>query len=224
MADLKHSNTTVKREALTLGSLAKNAGTAKGAYRVASIIEATRSHILRKGHGAVTLEAVAELVGIRKGNLQYYFPTRSDLLCATFAAEIESHSQEWIAARDAQNDGARSRLNRVVAFELESNRNAEFIAQVRERWSLEERDERARELTEKWYAWITEKYAELIAGIRPELKHEQRLEIAAVIYSLVVGSTPYFSNELWRSNYKTEIDRTIMKAIDVILSELSHAS
>ncbi len=178
---------------LKLDAGVNNAATAKGARRVGEIIDAASAILSRDGHAGLTLDSVAARVGIRKGNLQYYFPTRSHLLRTVFAQQIEQHTRDWLAAQGTPDTDPVDRLRRLVAFETQMNRDSDFVAQVRERCSLEGRDQGARELTSRWYAWVTEQYGGLIAEIRPDLDDKLCHQLAMIIYAMLVGSTPYFS-------------------------------
>ncbi|MEM9745051.1 MAG: TetR/AcrR family transcriptional regulator [Actinomycetota bacterium] len=60
---------------------------AKGATTRTRILAETRRVLVDEGYDAVVLRSVAESVGIQLGNLQYYFPTRDDLLLAVMTAE-----------------------------------------------------------------------------------------------------------------------------------------
>ena len=205
-------------EALELGTGALNANTPKGEHRVTIILDAARHELVEHGHGGLTLDAVAERAGIRKGNLQYYFPTRAALLRATFARELERHALDWLAARDDGGHDAGTRLKRLVRFELAMNRDAAFIRQVRERWSLEVHDPKARELTVKWYGWITQRYAEIISAIRPDMVTGQARQCAALVYAMLVGSTPYFDPASLPANteqgFETAIEKAVFQLVD----------
>ena len=60
---------------------------AKGATTRTRILAETRRVLVDEGYDAVVLRSVAESVGIKLGNLQYYYPTRDDLLLAVMTAE-----------------------------------------------------------------------------------------------------------------------------------------
>lgn len=62
----------------------------KGAQTQARIIAQARGVLVSDGYDAVVMRAVADAVGIKLGNLQYYFPTRDHLLLAVMAAEASS--------------------------------------------------------------------------------------------------------------------------------------
>ena len=168
------------------------AATRKGTRRAAQILRAALDAVVETGYSDLTLEAVARRVGISKGNLQYYFPTRSHLLQAAFAEQIETHKRTWQDVHDAPAPDARTRLCRLVAFELAANRDPRFVAQVRERWSLAERDRELRRLSNTWHRWVTGRYAGVVGAMRPDLDKRACRQIGIMIYALLVGSTPYF--------------------------------
>ena len=136
-------------------------------------------------------ERVADRVGISKGNLQYYFPTRSRLLQAAFAEQIERHKAQWAAVISRPAPNATERLRRLIAFELEINTDRTFVALVLERWALAERDTALRGLTKGWHDWVVGQYARLIADMRPDLDKRAHRQIATMAYSMLVGLAPY---------------------------------
>lgn len=173
------------------GDRKPGAKTRKGASRAAQILQAALATIAEAGYRDLTLETVAARVGISKGNLQYYFPTRASLLHAAFAEQVDSHRKAWSAVADRPAADGVERLRRQIAFELAVNRDRTFVAQVMERWLLSERDEALRSLTAHWHTWVTGEYARLIAGIRPRLPHRVRCQLGIMIYAMVVGLAPY---------------------------------
>src|SRR5215467_13278285 len=57
---------------------------AKGQHRVAEILGAARAVMVEDGYAALTTRKVAERVGVRQSNVQYYFPAKVDLVRALF--------------------------------------------------------------------------------------------------------------------------------------------
>ncbi|MEW8497274.1 MAG: TetR/AcrR family transcriptional regulator [Candidatus Thiodiazotropha taylori] len=54
-----------------------------------SIIDAARSHIYHKGFGATSYANIAQQTKLRKGNIQYHFKSKDDLLQAVIEQQIE---------------------------------------------------------------------------------------------------------------------------------------
>ena len=189
------------------------AATRKGSRRAAQILQAALDVVVEAGYNDLTLEAVARRVGISKGNLQYYFPTRSDLLQAAFAEHVEAHKRIWLEVHDAPAPNARERLRRLVAFELAANRDPRFVAQVRERWSLAERDRALRRLSNNWHRWVTGRYANVIGTIRPELDKRACRQLGIMIYAMMVGSSPYFGPDRAIPSMSNGLDKRIEDAV-----------
>lgn len=199
----------------TLGEVVRGdaAATRKGTRRAAQILQAALDAIVETGYNDLTLEAVARRVGISKGNLQYYFPTRSDLLKAAFAEHLAAHKRTWLEVHDAAAPDARTRLRRLIAFELAANRDPRFVTQVRERWSLAARDRELRRLSNNSHRWVTGRYAALIAALRPDLDKRACRQLGMVIYAMLIGSAPYFGPERAIPSMSGGLDKRIEDAI-----------
>lgn len=167
------------------------AGTKKGTRRAAEILQVALEHIAHAGYQSLSLERIAGRVGISKGNLQYYFPTRSHLLQAAFAEQIERHKAQWASVIGRPAANTTERLRRLIAFELEINTDRTFVALVLERWALAERDVALRSLTKGWHDWVVGQYGRLIADMRPDLDKHAHRQIATMAYSMLVGLAPY---------------------------------
>lgn len=201
------------------GVRSEAAGTRKGTKRVAQILSAALESLAESGYQGLTLEGIAQRVGISKGNLQYYFPTRSNLLQATFAEQIERHKKHWSSVINQPAANGVERLRRLIAFELDANRDREFVALVLERWALAERDDALRRLTKNWHSWVTRRYAQLIAEIRPDLDKRAHRHLGMIAYSMLVGLAPYRGRDDDDSQFakglETRIAETILDLIKV---------
>lgn len=190
------------------------AGTRKGLRRVTQILEAALETIAESGYESVTLERVAQRVGISKGNLQYYYPTKASLVLAAFAEQIERHKREWRAEFERSAASPLARLRRLIAFELAANRDPEFVAQVMERWAMSARDPAIGRLSDDWRHWVIGHYADLIGELRPELRPTGRRDTAKIVYGMVVGSAPYMSSDTTGS-----LDRRIEQAVLAVIEQ-----
>nr|WP_240946217.1 TetR/AcrR family transcriptional regulator [Pseudomaricurvus alkylphenolicus] len=65
----------------------------RGQQRRAEIIEAATAILLEKGHSGLVLRDVAARVGIRIGNLHYYFQNKQELLIAIFSHQSSAYVQ-----------------------------------------------------------------------------------------------------------------------------------
>ena len=73
----------------------------KGELRRAEILAAARQLLVDDGYDRFVLREIANRVGVMLGNLQYYYPTRDDLLEAVVRAEFEQNQREVRAIASA---------------------------------------------------------------------------------------------------------------------------
>jgi AcrR family transcriptional regulator len=169
--------------------------TRKGTARAARILDETLAVITEHGHQDLTLDEIARRVGIAKGNLQYYFPTRGGLLRAAFAEQIKRHKTDWLATVEAPANNDTDRLRRQIIFELQTNRDIPFVTQVTERHALSRRDPLLRNLGNDWLQWVSGCYADLISGVCPGLTRTACMRRAIALYALLVGVYRYAGDE-----------------------------
>jgi AcrR family transcriptional regulator len=85
----------------------------KGDRRRAEILDVARRLLVDHGYDRVVLRDVATRVGVTLGNLQYYFPTRDDLLEGVVRAEF-ARNQAEIAALSASTRPPRDKLAAIT--------------------------------------------------------------------------------------------------------------
>src|SRR4051794_22099249 len=84
--------------------------TSKAEQRCDDLVALGRQVLIDDGLDAFAMRRIAELAGMRVGNLQYYFATRDDLLDAVIRAEFDRD----LAALRAADDDPERRLARAL--------------------------------------------------------------------------------------------------------------
>lgn len=64
--------------------------TSRSSARRTQLVEVARKVLIEEGLDGFVVRRIAELADVRVGNLQYYFPTRIDLLAAVVRHELEA--------------------------------------------------------------------------------------------------------------------------------------
>ena len=85
----------------------------KGERRRAEILQLAREQLIAGGYDAFSMREVAAAAGTRIGHIQYYFPTRHDLLEALIRDEFEANLSA-VQTIIEQDQTARSTLERIV--------------------------------------------------------------------------------------------------------------
>lgn len=161
---------------------------AKGAARQAAILAAAADVLARDGAHDFSLRRVAQAAGIRLGNLQYYFPTRADLLGHLLAGYLEA----GLAKVSDVADHPSRMIDRLLAEHEDRAAVATCIAI----WELAAHDDAVSAALRSFYDRYTTIVAEHIvrhrggngSGITPELHARARVLIALLEGSALLRS------------------------------------
>lgn len=149
------------------------------------ILEKSTEILVHKGYDALVLREVAQQVGIKLGNLQYYFPTREDLV-----AELveEYHAVQTNEMEELVNSRAspKSKLRAVVDYYVEkwTIRDAFLYFLIIQ---LSTHNTRMRDSKQKIYQTFYEHLEQIIRDVAPGLTPLQCRQKARIITSLMDG-------------------------------------
>jgi len=92
-----------RRELSATPKISKPRPSRKGQQRRQDILDTARAILVEEGWEAFSMREVATRLGIRHGHLQYYFPTKQDLLVALYDAEVSAYTAGmWAAVERAR--------------------------------------------------------------------------------------------------------------------------
>ena len=157
----------------------------KGRERRQQIVDAAKEVLLTQGITGLVLRDIAVQLGITHGNLQYYFPTKEDLLVAIFDQELLSYTDSLHSAAKQTS----SRQGRIAAI-LDSG-----FSQVKTKsstlWRMlmsfaEQRPQLAEILKQQNLRFDSEVASEL-ALIVPEVSEMRRKHIAQAFRMMLDG-------------------------------------
>lgn len=157
----------------------------KGRERRQQIIEASKEVLMTSGITGLVLRDIAVQLGITHGNLQYYFPTKEDLLVAIFDQELLSYTESLHHAVK-QTSSRRGRIAAIIDSGLGLTKSKSTKL-----WRMlisfaDQRPQLAAILQKQNMQYDREVAAEL-AGIVPDLSEIRRLHIAQIIRMMLDG-------------------------------------
>jgi AcrR family transcriptional regulator len=159
----------------------------RGRDRADEIVQAARKVMVEDGYAALTTRKVAERVGIRQSNVQYYFPTKVDLVRALFEASMADSSRA-ITARLAKDVASpKARLLGSLEYFLETHHSIEEMRFLRELWALSAHDADVARVMQGFYQRWVDLTARNILGINPDLGRARAQRRALLMISLVDG-------------------------------------
>lgn len=188
--------------------------TAKGAHRRDEVLALARRTLLEDGIDQFVVRRIAELAGMRLGNLQYYFPTRDELLEAIVRAEFAKDVEAVASVHD--EDPERHLIAAIGLLTARWQADEGSIYLPIGVLSLHNEGLAAvwEEIYDEFYAVISE----IVARIDPSVSSEAALARASLITSLIDGASlqhlPAVASKLRMSGAISELAVRIARGIE----------
>ena len=170
----------------------KVAGT-KGQIRRQQIIDAAKQALIEGGANSLVLRDVADQIGITHGNLQYYFPTKNDLLIAIFDQAVEKYTESMKVAV-SETSTRKGRLDAIIDAGIAELKSPE-TALWRMMMSLADHNPDMATILKKENDLYEQVVAEELELISPDLSLQRRRHIARIIHAILDGLGIQFSYE-----------------------------
>lgn len=152
----------------------------KGRERRDQILDAAASTLIEAGYADFSLRKVAERLGIRLSNLQYYFPTLVELLSALFTRELDRARERFEAS------GSKD-LEALLVMLLNEQDDDGSCRLFWELWALSARNRDIADIMAGFYQRYSTAVESLIAQASPEMRPAQRRRRAVLITAMIEG-------------------------------------
>lgn len=187
----------------------------KGQKRRQQIIDVAKQVLIDEGPNSLVLRDVAEKIGITHGNLQYYFPTKNDLLVAIFDQEVEKYTGSMQVAVSATST-KRGRLDAIIDSGVAQLKSPE-TALWRMMMSLSGHNIDMAALLKKENDLYEQVLTEELKFISPHLSDQRRRHIARIIHAILDGLGIQFSYDDADSAEMQALTSEIKEALFTIL-------
>ena len=165
----------------------------KGKIRRQQIIDTVRRTLIEVGASGLKLREVAEQMGMTHGNLQYYFPTKNDLLMAIFDQAVEKYT-EGVKVAVAETSTRKGRLHSIIDAGIAELKTPE-TALWRTMISLVDHNPDMAAILKKENDLYEQVVAEELKIISPNLSVQRRRHMARLIHAVLDGLAVQFSYE-----------------------------
>jgi AcrR family transcriptional regulator len=159
----------------------RSPASAKGVAQRTRILDAATALLVEEGYGGLSLRKVADRLGLRLSNVQYYFPLRDDLLEALFARSLTNAQEDFARSADAHD------IEAVTRYILGKQNADGACPMFWEMWALSARDAGVRAVMTSYYTAYRGVLEGAIAALAPDGTEDQRRHRATVIMSLLEG-------------------------------------
>lgn len=170
----------------------------KGKDKRKQILNVARDLLIDEGYHNFSLRKVAEKAGIRVGNLQYYFPAKSDLVKAMLDHVLDDYLKDF---DDIRGSGTPEQqfvaiLDEVIT-DLNTRKATVFFPEL---WSLSNHEKGITRSMDDMYARYREVMADIISEINPALSAAQCRRLALFFTASIEGHTIFIGNQKpWRA-------------------------
>ncbi|WP_406499631.1 TetR family transcriptional regulator [Streptomyces sp. NBC_00846] len=171
----------------------RTATTTKGAQRRALILDATEKILFESGYGELTMRAVAVTAQARLGHVQYYFPSRTELIDAVLRRTLDRSLDRLAplftdAAAHTPPDA--EGLIRQLLAEHDDPRLVRVYAEL---WALAGRDEAVAAVLRTFYGEYQDHVAGFLRIRNPALPDTVCQARARVFTALIEGAALFRS-------------------------------
>ena len=160
-----------------------------GQQRVAAILGAAKTVLVNGGYSDLTLRRVAAAAGMPLRHLQYYFPTKNDLLRSLCEDICDDYIAKCDALSSRKHATPRARFQTCIDFLIDDNRDPVSNTIFFELWALACHDDYANRLLDRLYLHYRGYISRLIASLRPRLARSEVESRAVQIVALIEGLT-----------------------------------
>jgi AcrR family transcriptional regulator len=161
----------------------------KGLARREAILDAATAILIDEGYAELSTRKIAARAGIRPGNLQYYYPSKQDVVRAVLERYLE-RAMEAVEARVAQGAGdpaacLQAALTGLLA-EQESADNCCFFWEL---WALAARDAAVAEAMSAFYERYWRGVVDVLMRTNSALGRARAERRAALLIAMLEGLT-----------------------------------
>ena len=169
------------------------AGTSKGAQKRTELLDAAEEILLTSGYAELSMRAVATAAGVRLGHLQYYFPSRADLVAAVLNRALDRSMARLEPLLTGDRTVDCPEPVDVVRMLLAEQDDTCVIRLFTELWALAALDDTVAEAVRSFYRAYQDQVAAFLQHQQPDLPIETCQARAAVFTMLIEGAALFRS-------------------------------
>lgn len=188
------------------------AASLKGRHRQQAILDAAESLLASAGYAGFSMRKVAEHLGMRLSNVQYYFGTTAAVIEALCSRTLED-------ARHVLESELASDLDSLLRYVLDQQHDRHRCRLYRELWALSARDADIARIVDRFYAAYRDAIAQRIAATLPPRAAARRQRRALLIMSLLEGLSLFRGLAADSTGRQAAVDRDAIAAVHAIAAQ-----
>jgi len=190
-------------------------GYTKGERRIKIILEAAEQLLIDNGYHNFSMRKVATKAGVSVGNLQYYFPSKNDLLEALLDHVIQNYLDAFEQFRGQYTPKEQFvKIIKAVIKDLNTKHTTVFFPEL---WSMANHEKYISEIMDKMYGKYRTFLAEVIRDINPDLNLCQAQRLSIFMTASLEGHTIFIGHKkAWTKETNNILDISIQSFLWLI--------
>jgi AcrR family transcriptional regulator len=180
----------------------------KGELRARVILESAENILINHGYHNFTLRKIAQDAGISMGNLQYYFPTKDELiraLCDRIVSDYTGVFEEFLKIEHPQEQ-----FKGLISHTIRELNNRRTTILFPELWSLANHDDYVSSILDSLYEPPRRILTSIIRRMNPALDEKQAHLLSVYITSAIEGFTMFVGHKKpWEKETEKFVDLSI---------------
>ena len=189
----------------------------KGLETASKILDAAEQILIESGYKSLSFRRVAREAGITAGNLQYYFPTKDDLIKALLDKIIQVYLDDLEVLRHRAGNDPHEQLAAVlthVITDLNEKKTTHFFPEV---WALANHENQVSEMVDDMYAKYRSIVQEIVQEMNPELSKSQARKITLFMTASIEGHTIFIGHHKHWTKDTRDIIRFAIHAFNYLI-------
>jgi AcrR family transcriptional regulator len=190
-------------------------GYSKGEKRIELILEAAEHILIDSGYHNFSMRKVATKAGVSVGNLQYYFPSKDNLLESLLDKVIQNYLDTFDKFKGRYT--AKEQFIKIIKSVIKDLKSRHATVFFPELWSMANHEKHISNIMDNMYG----KYRTLVAGIirdiNPNLSERQAERLSIFITASLEGHTMFIGyKKAWSKETENIIDISLQSFLWLI--------
>ena len=181
------------------------------------ILDVTINALANEGYTSVSMRGIANRVGIHLSTLQYYFPTKSDLLKSTIEKSIGSMQRMMDDIVLNSSISPEKLLRKALKIHLKACHDPVIPKLFVALWAMASHDEDVNFALGEVYERDCQRYSNLIKKARPKLSKSACENKAVLILAQLEGLVLFISPEKPFASKSQVLEKQLWNSIDALI-------
>ncbi len=194
---------------------------AKGRERIEAILDAATGILIDEGYALLSTRKIAARAGVRPGHLQYYYPTKQDVVRGLLERYLERATRAFAERMAAGATTPQRRLEAALDGILSDQQNSESCRFFWELWALAARDSAVADAMHAFYRAYWRNLVTALLDAAPALGRPRAERRAALMIAMLEGLTLFRTRTAARELPLPFLERELRSVVTKLATEVS---